>query len=97
MTAAILASTLRVRMLRLARHEPTDESVLAEVEFALPNMVCEGCAAKIASALTALPGVREVRPKVPQKHVTVRYEPAKVGEEALRDAVGKAGFTAVAA
>src|SRR5438309_2348021 len=47
--------------------------------------------------LTALPGVREVKPKVSQKHVTVRYEPAKVQEEHLKDAVGKAGFTAIEA
>jgi heavy metal translocating P-type ATPase len=74
------------------------ESVpLAEVEFLVPNMHCEGCAEKISTALTALPGVRAVKPKVPQKHVSVRYEPAKVREQQLKDVVGKAGFTAVEA
>lgn len=66
-------------------------------EFLVPNMVCEGCAEKIARALNALPGVREVTSKVPQKHVYVRYEPAKVHEEQLTDAVARAGFTALAA
>jgi len=74
------------------------ESVpLAEVEFLVPDMHCEGCAEKISTALTALPGVRAVKPKVAQKHVAVRYEPAKVQEQHLKDAVGKAGFTAVEA
>lgn len=58
-------------------------------------MVCEGCAEKITSALRSVPGVRDVKPKVPQKHVVVRYEPEKVKEPELRAAVGRSGFTAV--
>lgn len=38
---------------------------------------------------------RRVRPKVAQKHVSVRYEPAKVQERSLKKVVEKAGFTAV--
>lgn len=92
---AILLSTLRVRVLPLEQHDVSDASSLAEVEFAVPNMVCEGCAEKISAALRAVPGVREVRPKVPQKHVVVRYEPQRVKELELKSAVGQAGFTAV--
>ena len=58
-------------------------------------MVCEGCAQKISTALTALPGVREVKPKVTRKHVYIRYEPAHVQEQQLKEAVTKAGFIAV--
>ena len=92
---AILLSTLRVRVLPLERHDVSDASSLAEVEFAVPNMVCEGCAEKISAALRAVPGVREVKPKVPQKHVVVHYEPQRVKESELKSAVGQAGFTAV--
>jgi heavy metal translocating P-type ATPase len=92
---AILLSTLRVRVLPLERHDASDASSLAEVEFAVPNMVCEGCAEKISAALRAVPGVREVKPKVRQKHVIVHYEPSRVKELQLKDAVGQAGFTAV--
>lgn len=92
---AILLSTLRVRVLALERHDVNEASSLAEVEFAVPNMVCEGCAEKISSALRAVPGVREVKPKVSQKHVVVRYEPQRVKEPELISAVGQAGFTAV--
>lgn len=92
---AILLSTLRVRVLPLERHDVSDTSSLAEVEFAVPNMVCEGCAEKISAALRAVPGVREVKPKVPQKHVVVHYEPQRVKESELKSAVGQAGFTAV--
>lgn len=92
---AILLSTLRVRALPLERHDMSDTSSLAEVEFAVPNMVCEGCAETISAALRAVPGVREVKPKVSQKHVVVRYEPQRVKELQLKSAVGQAGFTAV--
>ena len=58
-------------------------------------MVCEGCAEKISSTLSALPGVREVTPKVRQKHVYARYEPQKVQEPQLKEAMDQSGFTAI--
>jgi Cu+-exporting ATPase len=70
---------------------------LAEVEYRVPSMVCEGCAEKIGEALRALPGVREVKSKVAQKHVYVRYEPARIREEHLRDVLAAVGFTPVEA
>ena len=92
---AILLNTLRIRGLDLGREEIAEEGSLAELNLHIPNMVCEGCASKISSTLTALPGVRDVKPKVPQKNVSVRYEPAKVQEKGLKEAVEKAGFVAV--
>ncbi len=92
---AILVSTLRVRVLPLERHQAGEAASLAEVEFAVPNMVCEGCAEKISAALRAVPGVRDVKPKVRQKHVVVHYEPGRVKELQLKEAVALAGFTAV--
>jgi len=94
---AILLNTLRVRRIAFEREEFSEHGALAEVELLVPNMVCEGCAAKIAGALTALSGVREVRSKVPQKHIRVSYEPAKIDEERLKEALSKAGFTALTA
>jgi Cu+-exporting ATPase len=92
---AILLSTLRVRVLPLEREVTAESGSLAEVEFAVPNMVCEGCAQKISTALRAVQGVREVRPKVSQRHVSVRYEPAKTLEQNLKGAIERAGFTAI--
>ena len=92
---AILISTLRVRALRLDREDAAEAGSLAEVEFSVPNMVCEGCAEKIGTVLRALPGVREVKPKVPQKRVVVRFEPHRVQEPQLKDAMDKGGFVAV--
>ncbi len=94
---AILLNTLRIRGIDLGREEVEDRGPLADVELFVPNMVCEGCASKISTALKAVPGVREVKSKVPQKHVYVQYEPGQVHMEQLKDAVSKVGFTAVEA
>ncbi len=94
---AILLNTLRIRGIDLHREELVETGPLAEVEFLVPSMVCEGCAEKITGALATLPGVQEVKPKIPQKHVYVRYEPSRVQEQQLRHALGAAGFGAVEA
>lgn len=91
----ILLNTLRIRAIRFEREEASESGPLAEVEFRVPSMVCEGCAEKISTALRGLPGIREVRPKVGQKHVVVRYEPGKVQEPQMKQAMGHVGFAAV--
>ncbi|MBI3949117.1 MAG: heavy metal translocating P-type ATPase, partial [Acidobacteria bacterium] len=93
----ILLNTLRIRGINLEREDVAEGGSLAEVELLIPNMVCEGCAEKIRTTLSPIPGVREVKPKVTQKRVYVRYEPAKVREEELKEVVHKAGFTVVEA
>ena len=96
---AILLNTLRIRGVKLRSEVAHDvaNAPLAETEFAVPAMVCGGCAERITDALKDLPGVREINPKVPQKHVVVRYEPARVGPGELKSALDKAGFKAVEA
>lgn len=94
---AILLNTLRIRGVNLEREEAKETGALADVELLVPSMVCEGCAEKISAALNSVPGVREVRPKVPQKHIYVQYEPRLVAKDQLKETVGKAGFTAVEA
>lgn len=96
---AILGNTLRIRAIRLRSEEAheAEKAPLAETELAVPTMVCEGCAGKITEALKDMPRVREIRPKVAQKHAVVRYEPARVSREDLKGALDKAGFKAVEA
>lgn len=72
--------------------EKTTAGALAEIKLAVPGMVCNGCAEKVRNALTAVPGVRKVTPKLWHKHVEVRYEPATVQASQIRAALGAAGF-----
>ena len=92
----ILINTLRVRAMDLQRTTAADDAKpLAETEFLVSNMVCEGCAEKITSALKSMPGVHEIKPKIRQKHVYVTYEPSKVQMNDLKETFDKAGFNAV--
>lgn len=58
-------------------------------------MVCDGCAERISQALTAIPGVRAVKPRLRRKRVNVRYEASKVREPGIKDALAAAGYSAV--
>lgn len=67
---------------------------LAEIEFSVPTMVCDGCAEKIRSALIALAGVYVVKPRLWRKRVRVRFDESKIDETRIRDALDDAGYTA---
>lgn len=94
---AILFNTLRIRALKLERAEEVEIAAVSEVEYRIPDMVCEGCAETIAASLQKLPGVQQVKSRVFQKQVYVRYESEKINQKELQDAIDKAGFTAVEA
>ncbi|WP_291036772.1 heavy metal translocating P-type ATPase [Dyadobacter sp. 50-39] len=92
---AILVNTLRIRTLRLESVSAPTQSALTETGFKVPNMVCEGCAEKITTTLSALPGVKEVKPKVIQKQVQVNFYPELTSRDEIRVALEKEGFNAV--
>jgi len=76
------------------RTDVTEGAFVANLELHVPNMVCEGCAEKISDALSQIIGVHEVKPTVAQKHLRVLYEPGKVREQQLKEALGEAGYNA---
>ena len=92
---AILINTLRIRTLKLESISLETSNTLTETSFKVTNMVCEGCAEKITNALTALPGVKDVKPKLIQKQVQVNYYPDQVKHEELKKVLEKEGFNAV--
>lgn len=90
-----LLHTLGLRRVELAREAVTATGPLADREFLVPNMVCEGCAEKIAGALNAMPGVRGVTSKVTNKRIRVRYESSTIDAARLKEALIAIGFTAL--
>ncbi len=92
---SILINTLRVRTLRLETVNQETAMALTEISFKVTNMVCEGCAEKITTALTALPGVRTVKPKVIQKQVQINYYPEQIKQDDLKNVLEKEGFNAI--
>lgn len=92
------ATRVRTATSDSGKHEDHIESgPFADVELLVPNMVCEGCAEKISDALSSVPGVRKVKSKVRQKHVSIQYEPGRVQKEQLKKTLENAGITAVEA
>lgn len=80
--------------LGVRRAEPSGIGQLAQLEFVVRGMVCEGCAEKIIGALKAVPGVQDVRAHPSQKRIQVRYDPVNVQPPQIRAAVTHAGFAA---
>lgn len=96
---AILLNTLRIHAIRLRDEEEPDQvdAPVAEVELVVPQMVCEGCAEKIRETLIPIAGVQAVQPKVPQKHVIVRFNPRKIQEPQIKKALEDVGYPALEA
>ncbi len=80
--------------LRVRPAEPSGICQLAQLEFVVRDMVCEGCAEKITGALKAVPGVHDIRAHPSQKRIQVRYDPLNVQPPQIRAAVTQAGFAA---
>lgn len=92
---AILLNTLRVRSLKLESIKTSSSSTLVQSEFKVPNMVCAGCAQKITTEVTKLPGVEGVKPKVFQKLVAISYESDKVTKSQIKEVITKSGFNVI--
>lgn len=63
---------------------------MAEKIYAVSGMSCGHCAASVTEEVMAVPGVTEVDVDVPAGRVTVRGE--SVSDDAVRDAIGEAGY-----
>lgn len=50
---------------------------------------------KITTALTALSGVKTVKPKVIQKQVLINFYPEQIKQDELKKVLEKEGFNAV--
>jgi copper chaperone CopZ len=60
--------------------------------FAVPEIVCEGCAASIRKALEGLPGVTRVDVDVSGKQVRVEFDEAHNTADGVQARIEAAGF-----
>ncbi|KAB2913233.1 MAG: heavy-metal-associated domain-containing protein [Hyphomicrobiaceae bacterium] len=67
-------------------------NAVAELDLAVPSMVCDGCAEAIRTALAKLPGVRDVKVSPWRRRVRLRYEAARIQQGEIRQAISNAGF-----
>ena len=86
--AAIIA---RVKELGFVLVAPASSG---RAEFVIKGMHCAACAARIEKVVAGLAGVREVSVNLASESGVVLYDPESIGEEAIREAIGRLGFTA---
>ncbi|MDE5657377.1 MAG: heavy-metal-associated domain-containing protein [Muribaculaceae bacterium] len=67
------------------------------VSTVTPKMSCQNCENKIKSNLRFEKGVSEIVTDLRSQTVTIKYNAAKTGIEALKKAFSKIGYTAVEA
>ena len=66
-----------------------------EASFALEGMSCSGCVASVRRVLDRMPGVETVDVQIGR--ATVRLDHDRVSEEAVREALTRAGYAATPA
>lgn len=65
---------------------------MTTIRIPVEGMSCHGCVASVEKALARLPGVEEAKAELNPGFVTVRYDPARIGTEALVEGIDDAGY-----
>ncbi|MDR3020563.1 MAG: heavy metal translocating P-type ATPase, partial [Treponema sp.] len=63
--------------------------------FNIQGMSCASCAGRIEKALCEINGIEKVSVNIASEKAAVTYDPQKVRERAIREAVGKAGYSVI--
>lgn len=63
-------------------------------EFSVQGFHCTGCADNLGKALRLLEGVIKADADYVGGHVKVRFDPARVSDDAIREQIRTAGFEA---
>jgi copper chaperone len=69
---------------------------MTEVTIRVDGMSCGGCVRNVTGVLKALPGVLDADVQLEEAQALVRFDPAQVSVDALRQAITDAGFDAAA-
>jgi copper chaperone len=60
--------------------------------YRVPKIKCDGCVQTITGALNGLPGVQATEVTIPSREVRVEFDPARLDEARVRQALVEAGF-----
>lgn len=84
----------RIKKLGFEAVPPPEDSGETVLELDIGGMHCASCSARIERVLGAMDGVRRAEINLATESGVVEYDPAKVGPRAIREAIGRLGFTA---
>lgn len=73
-------------------HKNKKEDTMNEITLTIENMVCQGCAEKIADILKEVEGVQEVKTKAMKKLVQIKYSSVGTNEDNLIAILTEAGY-----
>ncbi len=62
------------------------------VDWHVAGFTCRTCAVGLETLLSRRPGILQVQAKYPEGTVRIEFDPAKVNERELRDAIVEMGF-----
>ena len=65
---------------------------MAEVDYKVTGMHCDGCAARLKKVLEAADGVRRAEASFDAGRSHIEFDMNKIGEEDLKAIIRKAGF-----
>ena len=69
-----------------------EQEVHANIKIIIEGLVCASCVKRVEDQLKKLPGVTEAVVNLATEKASVRYDPSQVSQEALLQAVEKAGY-----
>jgi len=69
---------------------------MTEITLRIGGMHCGGCVSSVHRVLSGLPGVEHVEVTLEPPQAVVRYDESRLQRSALVQAIGEAGFEAVA-
>jgi Cd2+/Zn2+-exporting ATPase len=69
------------------------ERASCELVLGVPDMDCASCALRISTRLEGMDGVEHVDTRIVTKDLRVRFDPSRMEEQAIADAVRSLGYT----
>lgn len=70
---------------------------MSNIELTVDGMTCGGCSGRLKRVLEGTDGVTSTEIVLETKRVSVDYDDASIGVDAIRRAIADAGFTVLAA
>ncbi|MBP6797850.1 MAG: heavy-metal-associated domain-containing protein [Luteimonas sp.] len=70
---------------------------MSNIELKVDGMKCGGCSGRLKRVLEATDGVKSTEIVLETKQVTVDYDDANIGVDAIKSVIEDAGFTVMAA
>ena len=69
---------------------------MQQITLKVDGMTCGGCVKSIQNALTARDGVQDAVADLDNASVSIDFDPQKIQETSIRDAIEDAGFSVAA-